>query len=381
MLFKRSLPRPNVLIIIATGIIGGPGKGLFQILRLSEKLRFDYTLCNFDATYMTSGNDEFFKMAAEMDIHVHVIRQHRMIDPYMICRAERIGRNEQCNIVQTHGYKPNVIGFFLKGLTGNPWLAFAHGYTDDNRKVRTYNLLDLLVLRYANVVIAVSNSMKKLLMKKGVKSSKIKIIHNAVDKTELIATIPENEARRSLKMENTYPVIGVVGRLGPEKGQIVFLKAFQYVLREFPHATALIIGDGQERRSLVDVCGKTNITNNVIFTGHVNNIADYFQIMDLLVIPSFSEGFPNVLLESMILGIPVIATSVGGIPEIVNSQNGVLIPAGDHDRMGREIVRLLSDRAQMNLLANNARDSISASFSPERRAEKIVELYHTMLRL
>ena len=368
--------KPNVLIIIATGIIGGPGKGLFQFLKNAPESGFNYTLCNFIATWIKHGKYEFYERAKADGIKVHLIKQHFPIDPMLVLRAIRVKKQFSNNIIQTHGYKPNVIGFFLKKLLNTPWIGFAHGYTDDNRKVKVYNWIDSLVLRYADKVVAVSVSMKKLLVKKGIKSSKIIIIRNAIDKSELIPGKSVRDIRTALRIESKQLVIGVVGRLGPEKGQIVLLKAFRNFLQKLPHAKALIIGEGQERKSLVSFCKENNIADNVIFTGYINNVADYYQIMDLLVIPSFSEGLPNVLLEAMACGIPVIASSVGGIPEVINDKNGVLIPPGDHNRMSDEIMDLVGDKKRMKRLKVNAQSTISSFFELGLRAKKIVNLYY-----
>jgi len=183
--------KPNVLIIISTGIIGGPGKGLFQFLKKAPELGFDFTLCNFLATWMKKGKYEFYEKATAYGIRVHLIEQNFLIDPMLISRAIKVRNQCNNNIIQTHGYKPDVIGFFMKKFLKIPWIGFAHGYTYDDRKVKVYNWIDSLVLRYADKVVAVSDSMKKLLVKKGIKSSKIIIIRNAIDKSELIPSKSE----------------------------------------------------------------------------------------------------------------------------------------------------------------------------------------------
>ena len=371
--------KPNVLIIIATGIIGGPGKGLFRFLKQAPKLGFDYTLCNFKASWMKEGEYEFYERAVTYGIKVHLIKQNFPIDPMLISRAIKIRNRCNNSTIQTHGYKPNVIGFFLKRIIKIPWIAFAHGYTDENRKVKIYNCIDLLVLRYADRVVAVSNSMKKLLVRKGIRSSKIVVIRNVIDKNELIPRKSERDIRTALRIEKKSLVIGVVGRLEPEKGQIVFLKALKKVLQKLPHAKALIIGDGQERAKLEGYCKANVISDNVIFTGYISNVADYYQIMDLLVIPSFSEGLPNVLLEAMACGIPVIATSVGGIPEVINDKNGVLIPPGHYIKMSDEIMNLLGHKKKLERLKIKAQGTVLSYLTPESRAKKIVELYYHLL--
>lgn len=372
---------PTVLIIIATGATEGPTRGLFQLVERSNILGFNYSLCNFNATFIKAENVDFFKRARKRHISTHVIQQKWMFDPNVFYQADKIRRDQNCNIVQTHGYKPNVIGFLLKCLRLTPWLAFAHGYTDDNWKIRAYNRIDMMVLRFADKIIAVSTSMKRKLVASGIKSSKIRVIHNAVDKSELKPKLNREKIKRSLGIDMSQLVIGVVGRLSPEKGHILFLRAFRNVLSKLPETTALIIGDGQERKKLREFCATAGLADNVIFTGNVSNVSDYYQSMDILVIPSLSEGLPNVLLESMVLGIPVVASSVGGIPEVIDEDSGILVPPGDHVRLGKEIVNLLRDRPRMEIISKKAKNVIAESFQPEQRAECIASIYSTMFRM
>lgn len=336
-------------------------------------------LCNFKRTYIESESDQFRKAAASLGIDISFIKQTFPIDPFIVFRAMRLKNLRECNVVQTHGYKPNIIGFFLRALTHTPWIAFAHGYTNDDRRVRAYNRLDSFLFRYASIVVAVSNSMRKLLVQKGVKPSKIRVICNAVDESEIKPSILPAEMKRSLQIESIYPVIGVIGRLGPEKGHALFLKAFREVLSEFTHAKALIVGDGQEKERLLSFCAKENMVHHVVFTGHVENTANYYQIMDMIVIASYSEGLPNVLLEAMVLGIPVVATSVGGIPEVIKRNNGVLVPPGNPTRLAEEISDLLRDPGRMDLLGRMAQKSIGSLSDPNQRARKIAQIYRSLL--
>jgi len=371
---------PNVLIIIATDVMSGPGKGLLQFLAYRPELSFAYTLCNFDATWMRYGSDEFLQKAKKSGIKIEYIKQNLPIDPIMVARVINITKRCHNNIVQTHGYKPNLIGFFLKMIQRIPWIAFAHGYTDDSRKLRAYNLIDQLLLRHANIVVAVSKATKRFLIGKGINPSRIVVIRNAIGYAEVVPQKSKKDIKTSLGIKNDEVVIGTVGRLGPEKGQIVFLKAFKNVLRHFPHVKAIIIGDGQERNSLKRYCEENNISRNVVFTGYVNNVADYYQIMDILVIPSLSEGLPNVLLEAMSFGVAVIATAVGGIPEVVKANSGILVPPGNRKKLGEEILGLLASREHLDRLKINARKSILSTLDPQERAGRIVDLYHHVLK-
>lgn len=373
-------PSPDVLIIFATDFTGGPGRGLVQLIENAPSFEFNFTLCNFNATYVKGGNRRFYEAAEESGIHVHSMDQYFPIDPTVLLRALSAHKQYGSNIIQTHGYKPSVIGLFLKTIRKVPWIAFAHGYTDDDAKVRIYNRLDTVLLRYADRVVAVSNSMRELLMRKGINPSKITVVPNAIDKDALTPDVCKSAVLRSLRVDSVSPVIGVVGRLGPEKGQLLFLRAFQRVLQDIVNVKALIIGDGPDRRALERFCLENHIEESVRFVGHVQNIANYYQLLDLMVIPSISEGLPNALLEAMSFRVPVIATAVGGIPEVIDDgSNGILVPSGSPRRMADEIVKLVQDGEQQALFAENGEKTVLSHYQPEARVGNIYGLYKEVL--
>jgi len=372
--------QPHVLIIFAASFTGGPGRGLLQLIKHAPSFSFDYTLCNFNAVYVDGGNNRFYEAAKASGIHVNLVDQYFPIDPTLLLRVLKTHHLYQNNIVQTHGYKPNIIGLFLKTFRKIPWIGFAHGYTDDNRRIKLYNRIDAFVLRFADAVITVSSSMKVLLIQKGICPDKIHVIRNAMDRAELRPMQSVETIKSELGITTGQDIIGVIGRLGPEKGQIVFLESFSQILKHHANVIALIVGDGQDKDRLVEYCREKHMAENVRFVGHVDNISDYYQIMDMLVIPSYSEGLPNVLLEAMAFEIPVVATAVGGIPEVINSNNGILVPPGDATRMAREVLRLLKDKQLSKQIQRNICEFLDSSFyQPELRAQKIAEIYRQVL--
>ena len=283
--------QPRVLITIATDAIGGPGKGLLQFLNDVHAEAIEYCLCNFQVRRRPDG--EFVTEARRRGLKLLMLKQRAAIDPGLILAARRVMREQRLNLVQTHGYKSNILGFFLHLLFGVPWIGFAHGHTHDNWKMRLYNRIDLTVLRHADRVVSVSRATRDWLARHGVPKERLRLIYNAVDveATRSTTRVAEIRLRHSLPVDSV--VIGVVGRLNPEKGQIVFLQALERVIRTSPRVKALIIGDGQERASLERYCADHGLTEHVIFTGYRSDVAAYYQVMDILALPSLSEGLPN----------------------------------------------------------------------------------------
>lgn len=369
----------RVLIIIATDPIGGPGKGLLQFLKYAPRDEFYYILCNFRFKKRPLG--EFCQEAMRIGTNLKLLNQRAIIDPTLVFQVSKIIKENGINILQTHGYKGNIIGYLVSRLHPVPWVAFAHGYTSDNAKIRLYNRLDKMVLRKADRVVVVSNALKAFLENSRVPAEKISVIHNAIDENGFSPEATPDQIRERHNLKKDQKIIGVVGRLNPEKGQMIFLRGFQEVVRAFPDTRALIIGDGQDMDILKEYCKHHQLESNVIFTGYQPDIGGYYRVLDLLVLPSLSEGLPNAILEAMSFGIPVIGTSVGGVPEVIDGKNGILVPANDHKALAEKMIELLAFEEKRKNLGIKGRESLFPAFAPSIRATRILGLYTELLSL
>jgi glycosyltransferase involved in cell wall biosynthesis len=221
--------------------------------------------------------------------------------------------------------------------------------------------------------------MRTQLQQNGVNSQQIRLIHKAV---EVSATGPAGEAvelRKRHRIRTGQKVIGVVGRLSREKGQMVFLEALSSVSAAYPDVKALVIGDGPDQRILETFCQERNLREFVEFTGYCEDIRAYYQVLDLLVLPSLSEGLPNTVLEAMSWGVPVLATRVGGVPEVIDSDNGVLVPPGDPASLAAGMLKLLRDDALRVAIAARGQRSLHPRFAPEQRALRLLSVYDELL--
>lgn len=367
----------RVMIIIATDPIGGPGKGLLQFLKYAPRDEFQYVLCNFRFKNRPLG--EFCQEAMRHGINLKLLHQRAVIDPTLVFQVLKLIKENRINILQTHGYKGNILGYLVSRLHPVPWVAFAHGYTSDNAKIRMYNRLDKMVLRKADRVVVVSKSLKALLEDSHVPGDIISVIHNAIDEDGFLSDATPDQIKGRHDIKNHQKIIGVVGRLNPEKGQMVFLRGFQEVVRAFPETRALIIGDGQDMGLLKEFCKLHRLESNVVFTGYQSDISAYYRVLDIFVLPSLSEGLPNAVLEAMSFGIPVICTSVGGVPEVIDGDNGILVPANDHQALAGKMIELLVSEGKRVNLGKKGRESLFPAFDPLIRATRFLGLYTELL--
>ena len=366
--------RPNVMVLIATTILGGPGKGVFQLLDRLKNNDVDFVLVAFKLK--GSEDTEFIQRARQKGYPLEIIEQSGVFNLKLFQTASRIVDKYNVNLIQSHGYKSHMIAFYLHYFKHIRWLSFVHGWSAENFKVHLYGLLELVLVRFSDTVIAVSPSIKKTLGKWRVK--KVTTILNAVDKQELPGKNGGRELRKALKIRESDFVIGTVGRLSPEKGHTLLINAIARIKRD--HIRVLIVGDGPLKGELTRLSSELGLDKNVTFCGYDQNIRDYYESFDLLILPSLKEGLPNVVLEAMVFDIPVISTNVGGVKEIItDNENGWIIEAGNVDSISNKLQDVINDRPRLDAVKHRIHETVYPKFCPDNRAFEIIKVYKELL--
>jgi glycosyltransferase involved in cell wall biosynthesis len=372
------MKRIKVIILIATYRIGGPGKLLYDFCEIAPDYGCEPILVGF--TVGKKESTPFIEEARKRNIKVLSVRHRFRYDPAPIVQFSSLLREHKADILETHGHKANFIAFVLKRFIAKPWIACVHGWTDEDWKIRVYNRLDKFLLKFPDRVVAVSKELASKLCPLGIPQRKIKVIYNAVYEKGMPAGDPPLEVRKEFKVPEGDKLLGIIGRLSPEKGQIYFLQAFSEVIKNFPQVTALIVGEGPDGKKLKEYCSSKNLFPKVVFTGYQKDITSIYKSLDLIILPSLSEGMPVVALEGMLFEKPIIGTKVGGIPEVIRDNNtGILVPSEDPASLGRAILKLLNDENRNKILTGNARKFVLENFSLDKRVKSIVELYNEVL--
>ena len=256
-----------------------------------------------------------------------------------------------------------------------PWIGFFHGETRENLKVKLYHWLDRRMLAAADRVVVMSRLHLERWSRLG---PKLRVVHNAALPLPPDSRDPLGGAAPSAR-DHARPRIGVVGRLSPEKGVDLFLHACRELLRRDLTFTATVVGDGPERARLEQLRDSLGLAGQVEFTGATPAMNALYASLDLLVIPSRSEGLPNVLLEAMSADVPVVATRVGAVPEVLDSPlAGVVVPPESPGALADGIAKALP--LKNDPAARHARRAVVERFSVERRALHHLELYTDVRR-
>lgn len=325
----------------------------------------------------------FFRELDKTGREYHTIfvdsRKIKYLNPLAnIIEAYKLLKKRTFALVHTHGYRADVLGISLSRLMGLAVVSTCHGFISNDINLKLYNKLDRFVLRYADKIMAVSEGIKKDLMSNGLKESKIALVQNAVEQNGNKELFSQNrKAKRQLfNIQNKDFVVGYIGRLSEEKGVKYLLEAIS-MLRglDLPIRT-IIIGDGPQRKELEEVAKKTSILDRTHFTGFQSDIESWLPAMDLFVLPSLTEGTPLALLEAMAEGIPVVASAVGGVPQVVQTgKNGILVSPGKPEEIKNAIRLLFKDEALRNSFSREAEMTINLKYDVKQWINKVETEY------
>jgi glycosyltransferase involved in cell wall biosynthesis len=373
----------RLLAILEAETITGPAKNLLRFSDLARSGLLDPPIEVSVAIFVRGGGENLFADAArESGMTVHIVAERRRYDRAVIAALEALARRTRPDLIQTHAVKSH----FLARLAGvhrlAPWIAFHHGYTWPDWRARLYNQLDHWSLRAASRVLTVSLPFKEQLVRMGVAPGRIEVVHNAIDAAwGARPHSPEAAAalRAKLGISPSKKVVLTVGRLSREKDHITLLESLRR-LRPVVSAHLLIVGDGPERSRIEAAALSSGLAADITFTGQVPSAEPFYAIADLVVLSSRSEGSPNALLEAMAARVPIVATAVGGVPEIVSDgECALLVEPGNSERMAEAMGALLTDASLAGRLASQAHERAVSRHSPEARARRLRQIYLGLL--
>jgi glycosyltransferase involved in cell wall biosynthesis len=363
----------NIVHLTASILHGGPERQMLGLATaLKEQARTTFlsfaeggrcrpfiTVCRqqgFEAVALNQDTPRFRRAVAEIAGHLERLR---------------------ADVLCCHGYKPNLLGRAAARRAGIPAVAVSRGWTGECFKVRCYERLDRLHLRFMDHVVAVSSAQADKVRRTGVRHDRVSVIANAIDPERF--TDPDPRYRDKLQRLFRPPpprIVGAAGRLSPEKGFDVLVDAIALTRDHDQDVGFVIFGDGPCRPALVQQIASLGLTGSVVLAGFRADLDRYLPHMDLLVLPSHTEGLPNVVLEACAAGVPVVATAVGGTPEVVeDGVSGFLVPPGDPVVLASAICEAFGDEEQMREFAFQARQRVLENFTFQSQVERYLALF------
>ena len=326
-------------------------------------------------------SNAFLDAVRTAGIELDVIPERGRFDSSVLALLGEIVARRRPDIIQTHAPKSHFLVRWMGLQQSRGWIAFHHGDTAEDLKMRLYTQLDRWSLRAAHRSVTVCEPFADVLVARGVRRERLQIVPNAMAAAPQVAMEEVGALRDRLALPAAARVILSVGRLSPEKGHADLLAAVRLLLRDH-HELAIrliLVGDGIERPSLERAAAAPDLACSVIFAGHCSNVWPYYSLADVFALPSHSEGSPNALLEAMAAGVPIVACKVGGVPETVeDGSSALLVPPAKPAAMASALARVLNDPALATRLVTNASERLVTRFSPEARYRALLEVYRAV---
>lgn len=385
-------PAWAIFAMLEANRLTGPVKNLLEFCVRSRQMgdyspgfAIDCSLATFrrDRHDPADSQAEFVRAAEAARVKLEFISERFRFDPRVLEQLRKLVQREGPDIIQTHNVKSHFLVWWSGLWRKYPWIAFHHGYTTTDLKMCVYNQLDRWSLPTADRVVTVSYSSARELARIGVRASRLRVVHNATNPDPVECDPAAAFAlRRSLGISHEHCLVLAAGRLSREKGHSDLVTAFRYLAQQQPATPICLVlaGDGPERHRIEAMTKSLGGNHRVLFPGHVSDLRAYYAMADLMVLPSHSEGSPNVLLEAMAAGLPIVATSVGGVPEIVcHGQSAILVEPRKPRALAQGISLLLSDRSLAKQLGTNARRAVRAYHSPLARTRALIQIYNELV--
>jgi glycosyltransferase involved in cell wall biosynthesis len=337
------------------------------------------SIVTFDRAATTNDQpNDFVRAAHATGINLDIIPERRRFDLSVIPALKTITTKRASDIIVTNSVKSHFLVWRSRLWKMTPWVAFHHGYTTTDQKMRLYNRLDRWSLPKADAVVTVCDAFARELTEVvRVPREKIRVQHNSVRSPRAAATEDVRALRERLGISDERVILSV-GRLSKEKGHADLTAAFLKLCQMNSELTCklVIVGEGPEREALFAAARASRFGDRIIFTGQVQDVQPYYAIADVFALASHNEGSPNVLLEAMAARVPVVATRVGGVPEIVaDGESAVLVSPQNPQAMATAINRVLNDPSLAHRLTSVASALITRNHAPEDYARSLVRVY------
>jgi L-malate glycosyltransferase len=288
-----------------------------------------------------------------------------------------IAREQRATVLHCHHYSPFVYGTLARWWQPLQMVFTEHGRADDGPPSRKRQMVNQLFGRVPARIYAVSHDLRQHMIAEGFPATRVDVIYNGVEPGTPPPEYRDSDKKALLGLTPTDLVVGAVGRLDPVKDLPTLLAAFRQVATAVPNARLVLIGDGPERHAVAQLIADLELTDRVTVTGYRRDVRELLPALDVYVNTSVFEGVSLTILEAMAAGLPVVATRVGGTPEVVvHGRTGLLVPPRDPSGVAGAIHDLLRDARQRAALGRAGRSRVEQQFSIDRMVGEYESAYN-----
>jgi glycosyltransferase involved in cell wall biosynthesis len=368
----NNLEKIRVMQLLSPLTIAGAERVVLMLLRNIDRRFFDVSVCLFINTHRR--DNPFVEEIRRLDVPTEFIYLDKIFRWSYVSKLRNLLNKYEVDILHSHGHRANITGYLANLHWNAKLISSVHGWTSSTGKIRVYEYLDKQVLKRFDRILAVSDDIKKILIRHRVNAERIAVLRNAIDLDTYSMEADGSSLRKELGIRDTDKLIGTVGRLSKEKGLDQFLRVARKILAHRNDVKFVIVGDGPEREGLIMLRNELGLREQVIFQGYVRDVSRVYTALDLFLLTSSSEGVPISLLEAAYFGKPCIVTAVGGIPEILEGV-GKLINPGDVDSMVEQAIRLLSHESEAREYSKQLQDHLLRRCEPKQWILTLQDIY------
>jgi glycosyltransferase involved in cell wall biosynthesis len=359
--------------VIGGGEFGGAERHILNLAGALDPQKIYITVCClFKAP--------FAQITRKQGIPTITVPMKNKLDFSVVLKISSLIKEKQIDIVHTHGVRANLLGRLAARLAARPAVTTVHSRLSLDYPGFFSRLVNSWAERasrgLSSYFIAVSRELEDILKREGISEDKVEVIHNGIDFSLFKPKCPPGSYRESLGYGDDVPLVAIIGRMHPVKGHRFFLLAAKEVLADMPEARFLVAGYGPEQPALESLAQQLEITDKVNFAGFIEDIPSLLADIDLVVIPSLSEGLPLTAIEALAVGVPVVATSVGGLLEVLKDcHSGLLVSPGDYKALARGILWMINHPEEAREMAQRGRKAVLERFSSLTMARKTEKVY------
>ncbi len=296
----------------------------------------------------------------------------------------KYAKEENFDVLHSHGYKGNILfGFIPKRLRKLPMVSTLHGWTNAGAmtRMKLYEWLDSKSLKRIDTVVVVNEAMLSNQRLKKLNLANLQVVQNGIPAYDYSAIKPEDLDQVVVDFCKEGFIVGAIGRLSQEKGFDYLCKAIQLLTQQIKDIKLIILGEGGERVALEILIDRLNLKERVLLAGYQENANKYISLFDLFIMPSLTEGAPITLMEAMQSSKPIVATRVGGIPNMLqDGDGGIIVEAKNSQALSDGILAVYEDNSSINEMSRRALVIVQKEYSSYKMANRYTEIYDVLLK-
>ncbi len=364
---------------VVAGSGGGPDKTILNSPRFLHTSGYD-TLCAYMHPPGDPGFEQLRAKAQRWGAPLLSIPDNGPLDWKVVPRLLNLCRQKKVAIWHGHDYKSNLLGLVLRRFWPMRLVTTVHGWVHPTSRTPLYYALDRYFLPRYERVLCVSEDLRQRCLECRVRPERCLLIENGIDTDEFQRQRDVTAVRNELGLNSTTFLIGAVGRLSPEKGFDLLVRALAQLRGQGIDAAVLLVGEGEQQKPLEELAASLGCRQHLHLAGFQTDVRPSFEAMDVFALSSLREGLPNVVLEAMAMAVPVLATRIAGVPRVIDDgRDGLLVNPGSVEELTTGLKRLFQEEQLRRRLGQQGRRTIEERYSFAQRMAKVAGVYDELL--